>query len=328
MKIFLKVLVNILIALFILVIFDIVFFYTIAIKELKIAKLNNIVTDYIKIIPKYSIKLIPFKNQYKDFLIDIRPVMNAESKEDSIVIFGCSYAYGYIFENKKTISYIMSKYSTRPIYNRAYNGWGIQHVLYQLKDKDFYKEIKTNPKYVFYILIDDISHFQRLYYTAFPTVTEKNYYLRYKKIGNELTERKPFLNLYYNFAVFRYIHDKLVDICLFKNFPQKEIIDLFVFYFKTINNLIIYHWGGGFLEKNNITYPKLVILTFENTQKELWADELQKEGIDVIDISQTIGKKDLMNIKNGLCEPEIFPHPNEKLWELLVPKLKEIYPDL
>ena len=34
------------------------------------------------------------------------------------------------------------------------------------------------------------------------------------------------------------------------------------------------------------------------------------------------------DLSKGFFEPELCPHPNGKLWELLVPKLKEMYPDL
>ena len=74
--------------------------------------------------------------------------------------------------------------------------------------------------------------------------------------------------------------------------------------------------------------PQLIILNFEDNEPEHWASELEKDGIKVIDIADTINIYGLDDLELGLFEPEISPHPNGKLWELLVPKLKEMYPDL
>ncbi len=310
---------------------DILFFNYIAKEKMGIAKSVEKYRSNQEInLPKYFIKLTPMSQQYIYEKRNFRPVMNPDSKKESIIIFGCSYAYGYVFNNNQTISYVMSKYSDRPIYNKAMNCWGIQHAIYQLKDKNFYKEIKTKPKYIFYVLMDNSGHYERLYYTAFPDITANNYYLTYKQSGNNLTERKPFLNLYYNFAIFRHIQNKIIKSRVDKNFwesPQKENFNLFILHFKTVNKLIKTLWGSEEDEKNG-TSPQLIILTFENTKKEYWQNELEKEGIKIIDIADTIGIHDLIDLKKGLFEPEICSHPNGKLWEKLVPKLKEMYPDL
>ncbi len=48
----------------------------------------------------------------------------------------------------------------------------------------------------------------------------------------------------------------------------------------------------------------------------------------VIDIANNIGIHNLSDLKQGFFEPEIYSHPNGKLWEVIIPKLKEMYPDL
>ena len=95
-------------------------------------------------------------------------------------------------------------------------------------------------------------------------------------------------------------------------------------HFKIINKLIKTAWSGA----ENDKYPQLIILNFEGNKPEYWADELEKDGIKVIDIADTIGIHGLENLELGFFEPEICPHPNGKIWEKLVPKLKEMYPDL
>ena len=251
--------------------------------------------------------------------------MNPKSKMDSILILGCSYAYGYVFNNEQTISYILSKYSKRPIYNRAINGWGIQHALYQLENKNLLTDIKTKPKYIFYVLMPNCDHFKRLFYTCFPSIANDNYYLSYKKRENKLIVRKPLLNLYYNFAIFRHIQNKLidkyVDYNLYKK-PNKNYYNYIILHFKKINEFIKARWGV------DGKYPQLVILNFEENQPQYWASELEKDGIKIIDIADTINIYGLDDLELGLFEPENSPHPNGKLWKLLIPKLKEMYPDL
>lgn len=327
MKNIFKIIIVAIITLCIFILCDIIFFYLCLFEEIKI---SDTVKKWKKekiYIPVYSIKLSPPQSYFSEHLQDLRPIMKPHSTENSIIIFGCSYAYGYVFENEQTISYILSKYSKRPIYNYAYNGLGIQHAIYHLEDENFYNDIKTKPKYVIYVLMDSLGHLARLYYTSFPNILSNQYYLTYEKQGKDLIERKPFLNLYYNFAIFRHIQNKLIDKQINKLFienPKKENFELFILHFKTLNNLIKQKWS----DENSKEYPKLIILAFEDNKKELWEDELKKEGIDVIDIADTIGIHNLSDTTKGFFEPETAGHPNGKVWKLLIPYLKENYPDL
>lgn len=303
--------------------FDIAFFYYVRSQQFEIIKSQQEYYEEKLYLPHYFVKLNKFSDYYKSIIKhEERPIMNFYSKENPIVIFGCSYAQGYIFENEETISYVFSKYSKRPIYNRARNSWGIQHMLYQLQnDKEMLEQIK-NPKYVFYVLIEGIGHFERLYCTNFPNIMEDNYYFTYKVKNGKLVERKPLFGLYYGFSIFRHIYNKIILSKIYKNLyikPNKKLFDFFILHFKNINELIKEKWGED---------TKFIILTFEDTQREYWQPQLEKEGIEVIDIAETIGIKELRRKELGFFEPEIAGHPNGRLWQALVPKLKEIYPDL
>ena len=97
--------------------------------------------------------------------------------------------------------------------------------------------------------------------------------------------------------------------------PQK-LFDFLIKHFEVINEEIKNNWGEE---------TKFIVLTFEGTRKEFWQPQLEEMGIDVVDIS------DLINIKNLDSEEKEFfvdLHPTGKLWKLVVPKLKEKYPDL
>lgn len=110
-------------------------------------------------IKRYHIYFKRFIN-YKDILdsaliYDIenryRPVENKDSTKNSIVIFGCSFAYGDFLKDDETFSYNLAKNLNVPVYNRAYSGRGLSHMLYQLKNDIFYKQIKTKPDYLIYL---------------------------------------------------------------------------------------------------------------------------------------------------------------------------------
>lgn len=201
-------------------------------------------------------------------------------------------------------------------------------MLYQLKeDKEFSSSIKT-PKYIFYVLMEHGSHFQRLFYTNFPNILHKEYYFTYKLKNDKFVERKPFLNLYYGFAITRHIYNKLVckyvDNKAFLN-PDEKFYNLIISYFIDIDNEIKkINWG----EEKTENKPKFIVLTFEGNNEQLWKPQLEKHGIDVINIAELIGKNDLENSKYGFFEPKVSAHPNGKLWKEVVPKLKELYPDL
>ena len=326
MRKLLKVLICLFISVFLFLIFDAVFFYSIVFKEYGVFKSQQ---KYEKgkfkdILPRYFIKLKKFEELYKDISkYDIfRPIQNSESKERPILIFGCSYAYGYVFDNTETISYVMSKYSTRPIINRAVSGWGIQHVLYQLReDKEFTSSIK-NPKYVFYVLMDNGGHFERLFYTNFPNIIHKDYYFTYKLENDKLVERKPFLNQYYGFALTRHIYNKIVSKNVQKAIKRNDpkFYDLLILYFLSIDKQI----KDLYLEKENKIEdaPKFVILTFEGNNEQYWKPQLEEKGIKVINIAEIIDKEKLITPEYGFFEPEVAPHPNGNLWKALIPKLK------
>lgn len=301
---------------------DIAFFYFIRNENYSVARTQEKYLNCNIILPRYFIRLTKLKDVYNNEMADLRPVMNINGNERPVVIFGCSYAYGYVFENEETISYILSKYSKRPVFNRAISGWGLQHMLYQLEnDVEMFEQIK-NPKYVIYVLMNHTGHFESLYYTSFPTIIDKNYYYTYKLKNNKLVERKPLFNLYYGFAIPRHIYNKAVYNKVQHDFfekPNKKLFDFFIRHILESKKLINEKWG------NDVQF---IILTFEHTQKEYWKPQLEEQGIKVVDIAETLGVQDLEQKELGFFEPEVCAHPNGKLWNELVPKLKDIFPDL
>lgn len=301
---------------------DILFFYYMDFHNRKFIQFHEKLLGIDKhVIPKYSLKLKPFSH-IPNYNEPFRPIMNEDSKLNPILIFGCSFAYGDVFENEETISYVLSKYSKRPIINRAANSWGIQHMYYQLNEESQYFKSLHPPKYIFYVLIND--HFRRLY--GFSNMHSK-YYLTYKIKNNLLVKKEPFLNLYYDFAIFRHIKEKYIFYSINNSIAHNKhwLFDFFIFHVMQINDLIKENWGG--VENDS---PKFIILAFENTFPEFWEYELEKNNIDVIEISKLINKTKLDDPKYDFFEPKgaPFAHPVGRLWEEVVPELKKKYPDL
>ena len=94
------------------------------------------------------------KAKYIDGIQIYRPNVNEDSKLKPILLFGCSFAYGYNIPFETTFSEELGRYTKRPIYNRALNGASPSLMLYQLSNEEFYKTI-PQPEYVIYTYIAD-----------------------------------------------------------------------------------------------------------------------------------------------------------------------------
>lgn len=174
--------------------------------------------------------------------------------------------------------------TNRPVYDRAYSGWGIQHILYQLEREDFYREI-TPPEYIIYVII------------------KKNDVLILNKPKYGIVQTSSVYTAFYNYYV-----DKIV--ATDKNIDQN--FDLMKMHFVASKKLV------------DKRYPrtKFVILKYlERTPNDKYLNskrwkELEDKGFIVID-TLTLTGQDLSKRKYKLADG----HPNEKAWDLVVPKL-------
>lgn len=124
---------------------------------------ENFVFDNRWNIQPYYTKIYSFKDFYNNFKNEewfFRSPSDLLYKNRPIILFGCSFTYGQNLEQNQTMSYKLSQYTNRAVINRAHSGWGIQHMLWQLKnDKELTKI--PNPEYIIYTFIPD--HIGRLY---------------------------------------------------------------------------------------------------------------------------------------------------------------------
>lgn len=229
-----------------------------------------------------------------------------EYTKKPIVLFGCSFMYGYMLDYEQTPAYLLSKVSKRPVFSRAHPGYGIQHMLFQLRRDDFYLEV-PEPEYCLFLFMKD--HPVRLFQKA-TWWPEGVQYLRYAetKDGN-FCEANTFLYSLYRM----YIPNKLQ--LMSANYKAScytdKNFDLIKKYFINAKQEAEKHW------KNT----KFVILVYQSddnfyTETTRWF-ELKKSGYDIIYLSEL---NNGVKVDENDCLDDKF-HPNGKLWEKVIPKL-------
>lgn len=261
---------------------------------------------------------LPFHAGIKKFQLDLnefptkkyntgRLPEGLEYKKKPIVIFGCSYAFGYNLENSETLSYKLSHKAKVPVYNRAYNGWGIQHMLYQVKNELFYKKV-PEPQYVIYLYIPD--HINRLYYNAFlsyDTICEK-FNLRYKEKNGELkeiTHDNIFLNQFQRL----YLTNKINQYIILNTAKTEKHYNFALKHFIEAKKEMQKHWSD----------TKYVVLFYTSSNKENYLKNKLKENEFIVIDADEITNKNLWN--NEYMREDI--HPTEEAWNIVVPKLIE-----
>lgn len=255
-----------------------------------------------------------FLNQYiygktaegKDFY---RKVVNPESSLKPILLFGCSFVYGYKIPESAIASEVFGRYTNRPVYNRAQDGLGVNLMLYQLQNEEFYKII-PEPQYIIYNFIDD--HPRRMYETCVPFVNY--YYDIFYKIKNNKVVQTKYLNKFYSVEELKkkYYFHKIKE----EKFREKQR-QLLLLQLIECNNLIKQHWPDS----------EFIIFVYTNDDSLLGEikGELEQNGIRII-YRKDIAPYDDYDVRFSLSNKDL--HPNEHAWEYIVPKLmKEIEND-
>lgn len=249
--------------------------------------------------------------RYKVYNFTRQPNGLEYKEKRPIAVFGCSFAYGFRLEDKQTFSYKLSQATKRPVYNRAVNGFGIQHMLYQSRTSQMYDTI-NNPEYVIYVFIPD--HFRRLYSVVAwgQNLLLRYFDLRYKFDGEKLikTERPPF---YQRFVLESYMYLRASTSytnAFFLNPANREkYFDFALEHFKEAKEEMQKHW-------TNTRYIVLIYNHFENYED--FEYELNKLGYEVI-YTPPFLDEDVYNEKYMK-----YGHPSEEAWNAIVPKLVSV----
>ena len=230
-----------------------------------------------------------------------------EYNKKPIVIFGCSFAYGYRLAPEQTFSYKLAHYAKMPVYNRAQTGWGIQHMLYQTKIDKIYEQI-PEPQYVIYVFIDD--HIKRLYATAVSewNIISDEQNLRYKEKNGHLIEIKntnPILRRIKRLYLVNEIHRVLVQKYISNPKNNKSCIEFALKHFIEAKAEMQQRWKD----------TKYIVLLY-SSENEYLKTKLEENGFTVIKTSELTNE--------NLNSPQYMRadlHPTEQAWDIIVPEL-------
>ncbi len=239
-----------------------------------------------------------------------RPIENINA-DKSILVFGCSFAYGDGLENDETFSYNLGKELPEyRIYNRARGGWTTSQMLYQLENKDF-SDI-PNVKDVIYIFIPEhilrnirnpwcpscYSPVYELNQDNFPNF--KSFSLKYIDIPLKKIISKQYIMYFYETVYVKGIQYK------YKKYDMNLAKSLLI---KT-NNLIKSKMGKD---------VNFIILRYDRGKNEPYNwmfEELKNEGIIVVSLKK-LSDTDYNTREYQLSDYD--KHPNARAWKEITP---------
>ncbi len=224
-------------------------------------------------------------------------------RKKPVVLFGCSYAYGFGLDKNQTLGHKLSVRSRRPVYNRSFTGFSLQHFLYQTQTEKLYKEI-PQPEYAVYVYMHD--HLRRLYLYSFAewNILNEEFDLRYKDKNGELTQitnSNYLLNQFKRLYTVNMLQHFIVEKSVLKN-PQKSY-DLALKHFVAAKNEMSKHWKKTKFAV--ILYDDFALCSDFKTQ-------LEQNGFKVVDVRGLADSAEFMQKSNT---------PNEAAWNRIVPKI-------
>lgn len=283
-------------------------------------KYKDDIINYLKITTGKDIKIpyIPYvkvsTQDRNSLLSNFRPVEYRNPDKKPIILFGCSYIYGFGLDENQTFSKKLADYTGRTVINRGRFGTGLPFLYYQLSDNMVINELPKNPEYIIYTLIPD--HFPRLFrYRTWVMSGEQA--LRYKIKNNNLIEDKSVFPLLHSFFT-SIVIEEYISI---KNTHNREKTNkLFVKLLSESNKLIKEKFSSSVSE-----HPKFVIIYFECPLDlpDLYQNEInsiQNISSDIIFFNVL---EEVPEIKDRKYWLEDECHPNAQAWDRIVPILVE-----
>ena len=257
-------------------------------------------------------KLVMSKNHYflKNICVDFdklyqntefRPIEGSQyTNKKPIVIFGCSFAYGAGLFDNQTFSHKLSEYTKRKVYNRAYNGWGPQNMLYQVKRKDFYDIVKEEPEMIIYVFMS--GHTMR----AFTEIWAFENEIFYKDTKDSLKES------YFRSGrlLYGYTARQIRRLITTKKDCTQAAADFAIKHFTESKKEMEKHWKNTkycifvYSYNDNKNFEKKYLETLRNKDFiVIFADDITDKNIHSTEYRRS----------------NFDEHPNEKAWDLLVP---------
>ena len=251
---------------------------------------------------------------YEDFYRyeKYRPIEYPNSNEKPIVILGCSFAQGISSEKLKdneTISYLLAQElkEKRPVLNRALWATGIQAMIWQFTSGEIQNLVKNEPELIIYVLINDTA--RRLYMEACPW--HKSAFYKENKDGSISLIKNP---LYYSYLSALYRDYQFRTPTSFHyTLSNEEKFNFLRKHFLYLKNEVRKQWKD----------TKFLILYYHDEHINEYVKALEKDGLDVIYLSEITPEGFIQNPKYRVSEFDA--HPTKEAWEIIVPNLyKEI----
>ena len=257
------------------------------------------------------------ENNLEELNPEYREPVGLDYKNGNILIFGCSYAYGYKLPMKETFQYKISERLKRPVYNYSSPGQAPQFALMKIRSHTIDDIIKKSD---YAVLVTISEHIWRVHCNSggFPL---EYAWPRYDVKNNKLVYHIPRFSIIETSYLYKYIRKLFFAGILSRSKSQiarNYLFDLIKLHYIEIKND---------LEKINPNIKVVIIVYAERPYldwfvfSERWK-ELEEEGFTVIQVNKYIpqlrGKKEYMIPNDG--------HPTGKAWteitELITDKLK------
>ena len=95
------------------------------------------------------------------------------------MIFGCSFAFGSSLKPDENFGYKLAEKLNSVVYNRAFPGWGVQHMLMLLEDKHSLNNIDEADTVIYLYIEDHLNRLNSYYWGwSFYNVINQRYFLK------------------------------------------------------------------------------------------------------------------------------------------------------
>lgn len=226
-----------------------------------------------------------------------------KNSDKSILLLGCSYAFGSNLDANQSFSYYLSNLTGRTVYNLAVEGGGIQQALYLTEDKDFANKYK-NVDLIIYTFISD--HIKRNNRYLNSSVFSPSCNFRMVKRSDEYVKANEWYAFPAKFFLFRYFLDGVAAIKNSDKYYQKNCDSFSDMLNHTKRNLKKMYPDSKFVFLF-FQMDKSVDLT-KNFDKDIYV--LSTDDFEEIDLHRP-------EYRHGNDW-----HPTEKVWQDFVPILK------
>lgn len=252
------------------------------------------------------LKITSFTDEGYDSLYR-KPTVIKTSKKSPIVIFGCSFVAGDKLNDNQTISAKLAKLTQRTVYNRGDIGNGSSMMLYSLQTGRI-KELAKDCDTFIYVFIGD--HLQRnLSYRNWPFLYKTNVRYELDKDNNLklFIPNKSFLSSGFiiNSSIYRLFEDNYS-----KNPKNEEKA-------KTLTYNILKETNSEIQKQ----FPNSEFIILDYSENQLpEREKLEKLGIKIVSLNDMFSDYEKFFTEEYQITKD-NSHPNEKVWNEILPKL-------